>query len=73
MDSFFLPKLINDLVEFNPYSIGIFDIEGRLVMSNQAMYIPVSYTHLDVYKRQLFAASIRALFSKLSFFSIIGL
>ena len=29
------------------------EIEGRILAANRSYYGPVSYTHLDVYKRQV--------------------
>ena len=42
-----LPLIINNLERVRPYQISIYD------SLNTSCALPVSYTHLDVYKRQL--------------------
>ena len=43
-----------DAVTMAPRTLNAADAQGRELNQNQHIYDPVSYTHLDVYKRQVY-------------------
>ena len=47
-----LLELLAKVIDCFPYPIQVYAPDGNSVMVNKAL--PVSYTHLDVYKRQVF-------------------